>query len=81
MLVACRLAGLSALEVYYAGVRAHAQGCGAGGQTRRQARAHSGPQEAAEGGRRASGKGAARPRRAREGVRARLPDPAGPRMR
>jgi hypothetical protein len=30
MLVACRLAGLSALEVYYAGVstRARAQGCG-----------------------------------------------------
>ena len=27
MLVACRLAGLSALEVYYAGVRARAQ-CG-----------------------------------------------------
>jgi hypothetical protein len=28
MLVACRLAGLSALETYYAGVRARAQ-CGA----------------------------------------------------
>ena len=41
MLVACRLAGLSALEAHYAGVRARAQ-CGAdAGKARRGASAHS----------------------------------------